>query len=435
MPIRAERIMGLREFIKKIVLEILKELGIIQPDNPVSKSEVVGKTKKVATTLLAFGLASLMVCGIADAKIRPKSIDSAYAGGDAWTFGTTISAPSISSTGDNTFGSTAGSDITIGNSTGNVTVVSDNADFTLTDATDNVFQLVNSSTAVLLDIDLGTTDTITIGSGAEVLTFTSGSGITSVTASELNVIGLLVVDNNNVNTDSATPLVNIYSHPHHDTTAVVGEVIAVRGSTRIDVDSTSGDATGAKFQAGCMGGGYTLRTVRGVHAEVVNKIATGASETWTDTRALELNLDLNQGSAGHTTTFTNAAGIWMKWNLPTAGTYTTVTTGYGIYLDNEAVGGTGQSLDAAIYIKDTSMSGGIKGWDVGVDLSGVAAGFTTTDIKLSSGAYIMTGTADPNGSVTGADGSIYIRQGTSSADTCVYVNTNGATAWTALIST
>ncbi|MBI2473835.1 hypothetical protein HYV70_04780, partial [Candidatus Uhrbacteria bacterium] len=40
---------------------------------------------------------------------------------------------------------TAGADVTMGNSTGNLTFLSDNADFTLTDATDNVFQLVNAT--------------------------------------------------------------------------------------------------------------------------------------------------------------------------------------------------------------------------------------------------------------------------------------------------
>lgn len=62
---------------------------------------------------------------------------------------------------------TAGSDVTIGNSTGNIAMTSDNADITLTDTTDNAFQLVNSGGAVLMDVDLGATDQITIGSGAE----------------------------------------------------------------------------------------------------------------------------------------------------------------------------------------------------------------------------------------------------------------------------
>jgi hypothetical protein len=205
----------------------------------------------------------------------------------------------------------------------------------------------------------------------------------NATNGEWNIVGKIVIDNDNTNTNSASPLVNLYSHPHHDTTAVVGEVIGLRSSVRIDVDSPSGDATGLKVQAGCMGAGYTLRTVRGAYVEVVNKQASGSSETWTDTRGVEINMDLDQGASGYVTTFTNAAAIWAKWNLPTAGSYTTVTNGYGMLMDNEAVGGTGQMLDAALYVKDTNMSGGISGWDYGIDFSGVGSdGYGTADIKF-----------------------------------------------------
>ena len=58
---------------------------------------------------------------------------------------------------------TAADDVSIGNSTGNVAVLGDNVDFTLTDATDNVYQLVNSGGAILLDVDLGAVDLITLG--------------------------------------------------------------------------------------------------------------------------------------------------------------------------------------------------------------------------------------------------------------------------------
>ncbi|KKU32228.1 MAG: hypothetical protein UX45_C0022G0009, partial [Candidatus Uhrbacteria bacterium GW2011_GWF2_46_218] len=50
---------------------------------------------------------------------------------------------------------TAGANVTMGNSTGNLTFLSDNADITLTDATDNVFQILGSGGATLFDIDLG----------------------------------------------------------------------------------------------------------------------------------------------------------------------------------------------------------------------------------------------------------------------------------------
>ena len=81
---------------------------------------------------------------------------------------------------------TAADDVTIGNSTGNVTVVSDNADVTLTDATDNVFQLINSGGAVLMDVDLGAADAITLGSGAETVTINSSDWDISATGDITN---------------------------------------------------------------------------------------------------------------------------------------------------------------------------------------------------------------------------------------------------------
>lgn len=72
-------------------------------------------------------------------------------------------------------GATAGHDVTVGNSTGNFGVTSDNADFTLTDTTDNAFQLVNSGGAIVFDVDLGAADQITIGSGAEAVAINSSN--------------------------------------------------------------------------------------------------------------------------------------------------------------------------------------------------------------------------------------------------------------------
>lgn len=67
----------------------------------------------------------------------------------------------------NLVGTTAGIDVSIGNSTGNITALGDNIDFSGTDATDNVFQLLNATGAVVyLDLDLGATDLLSITPGA-----------------------------------------------------------------------------------------------------------------------------------------------------------------------------------------------------------------------------------------------------------------------------
>ena len=66
----------------------------------------------------------------------------------------------------------------------------------------------------------------------------------------------------------------------------------------------------------------------------------------------------------------------------------------------------------------------------GIRLSGTFG----RELMLSSGAYIMTGSADPNGSVTGVDGAIYLRTGTGSVDTVLYT-CSGGTTWNALTTT
>jgi len=103
-------------------------------------------------------------------------------------------------------------------------------------------------------------------------------------------------------------------------------------------------------------------------------------------------MDLDQGTSGNANTVTNAYMFYGVYNLPTVGTYSTVTNGYGIFVRNEAVGGTGQMLDAAFYADDKSHSGSVKGWDFGIDFSGVGSnsgGFGTADIRGALGETIV----------------------------------------------
>jgi len=181
----------------------------------------------------------------------------------------------------------------------------------------------------------------------------------------------------------------LYSYTSHTTNALTGELIGVRGSARVNVNSSSGTVMGGKFQSGNMDAGYDLTTATGVYVDVVNKIPSGASVTWTNARGYEVSMDLNQGSSGHTNTVTNAQMFYGVYNLPTVGTYATVTNGYGMFLRNEAVGGTGQMLDAGFYLDDKSHTGGIKGWDYGIDFSGIGSNsgsFGTADFRFSNGA-------------------------------------------------
>ena len=185
-------------------------------------------------------------------------------------------------------------------------------------------------------------------------------------------------------TTAAGGATGLYAYLEHATNALTGNLIGVRGSARVNaIDSPAGSVIGGYFQAGNMGVGTDLSVVRGVYTEIVNKIPSGAT-TWDYARGYEANMDLDQGTSGNANTITDAQIFYGVYNLPTVGTYATVTNGYGVFIRNEAVGGTGQMLDAGFYLDDLSHSGGIFGWDFGLDFSGIGANsgaFGTADIR------------------------------------------------------
>lgn len=183
----------------------------------------------------------------------------------------------------------------------------------------------------------------------------------------------------------------VYSYVSHATNALTGDLIGVHGNARVNVASAAGNVYGGKFQAGNYSAGYNMMGVRGIYIDVVNKIPSASTATWATGRGVEVSMDLDQGSAGHTNTVTDAQAFYACFNLPTAGTYATVTNGYGVFIRNEAVGGTGQILDAGFYLDDRNHSPGVYGWDYGIDFSGIGSNsgkFGTADIRLANGALI-----------------------------------------------
>lgn len=61
----------------------------------------------------------------------------------------------------------------------------------------------------------------------------------------------------------------------------------------------------------------------------------------------------------------------------------------------------------------------------------VTAGANSANLT-AGGAQIMSGTGDPNTTVTAPKGSMYLRLDGSSSSTRAYVNSDGATAWIAI---
>ncbi|MBI2474953.1 hypothetical protein HYV69_00830 [Candidatus Uhrbacteria bacterium] len=104
-----------------------------------------------------------------------------YQAGTAWDLGLKVEDAVDIDGSANIADTTAGSDVAMGNATGNLTFLSDNADFGLTDATDNVFQLVNATNSrTYLDVDAGAADTVTLGNSTDV-TAIAGSATSTIT--------------------------------------------------------------------------------------------------------------------------------------------------------------------------------------------------------------------------------------------------------------
>jgi hypothetical protein len=128
----------------------------------------------------------------------------------------------------------------------------------------------------------------------------------------------------------------------------------------------------------------------------------------------------------------------------------TVDTAAGISLDAAAASNFTATGAFDITVSSTAGSINVLGGEAATDAVFISASNATGGITLDAGvvpgiritngtqtAQLLIGAGNPNGSVTGLSGSLYIRTGTGSADTTLYVNTDAVsgTAWTALTST
>jgi len=84
----------------------------------------------------------------------------------------------------------------------------------------------------------------------------------------------------------------------------------------------------------------------------------------------------------------NAANLYgILISIQTRGDETITTDDVGLKIKNEAVGGNGRQMDAAILIDDVNMGGGTAGFALGVDFSGAV--IATADIKFHHGSIIL----------------------------------------------
>jgi len=203
---------------------------------------------------------------------------------------------------------------------------------------------------------------------------------------------------------TAAGTTQIYGNIAHDTNALTGDLIGVRGNARCDVASTSGKAIGGYFLAGNTTAGFNMNEVRGVYCGTVTKTPTAADATWVNVKGIEIVTGNTATGATYKTDITNLYGIRLRIGSSTGSGSNVcgdITNGYGVWVDHEQQGQACRLLDAGFYLSATGISGGTKAWDYGIDMSGVGSQMGTADIRLCNGEKIDNLT-DGTVKVTGA---------------------------------
>ena len=157
------------------------------------------------------------------------------------------------------------------------------------------------------------------------------------------------------------------------------DVTGIRSRARLKTTDTTATAQGALLQA-ANEDGIDAGVLNGALIEAIGKSNANAATIAMMRGAL---VNAEWGAYDTVTTLHTLHVRLHSLNNAGAGSF---GTGYGIYLENEAVGGNGQALDAGIYFKGTNLSAGNKAFTYGIDFSGATYG--TADIKLSGSNII-----------------------------------------------
>ena len=176
-------------------------------------------------------------------------------------------------------------------------------------------------------------------------------------------------------------------------------VTAIRARAQLVTTDTSASAQGALLQA-ANNDNINAGVLQGALIEAIGKATINAA-TITMMRGCLVNTEWSAKD-----TVTDLRVLHVRTHTRDAATEGYVSgTGYGIYIENEAVGGNGQALDAGIYFKGTNLSAGNKAFTYGIDFSGATYG--TADIRLSgsgvinnSSGYTGLGTVTPTRKLT-----------------------------------
>tara|TARA_Y100000310_G_scaffold241838_1_gene245986 strand:+ start:5671 stop:8487 length:2817 start_codon:yes stop_codon:yes gene_type:complete len=310
---------------------------------------------------------------------------------------------------------TAGADVTMGNSTGNIAVLSDNADFTLTDTTDNVFQLVNSAgSVVLFDVDLGATDAITIGSGAQNVVVASNNwdvdsagaftGVTAMTITNGGA-GLVVGEQVDINADANDELLT-YDNSAADLAASGSQVTFTNGAGAGQTNSSHVLALHTTADADAEDGFLICRDNSGADAKL--SVQSGGETYFLPDAAVSVNIMQDDGVAG---TDRAAAGGSLIINTKTI----TTSAGAATFKITAKAGGGGSEVLSGVIVQvddDTDAAGEIHAINIdtadntgssetsGIYYDGGLDYFMKLEGTTDDGNEILIVTGDPGADVT-----------------------------------
>ncbi|MBI3421085.1 MAG: hypothetical protein HY006_03400, partial [Candidatus Sungbacteria bacterium] len=335
---------------------------------------VTSNTSDAGTDDIIYGIQVQNLGGAADGGNEY----AIYQAGTTWDLGLKIEDAVDIDGSANIADTTAGSDVAMGNSTGNLTFLSDNADFTLTDATDNVFQLVNASNSRLyLDVDAGATDTVTLGNSTDV-TAIAGSATSTITLGTAFTVaattGLTTIAGSADGTDALVLTLGDILVSNGDLDLAGGDFNVILVSNG-DLDLAGGD-----FNV-TLDGGDGVNISKGAAPTVDTFTIAGGSAATDGVDALAITLTATDG--------TNLTNSLINGSLTAQGTASTDVS-RGLFLDLAAQAG---GTEKAIEIENTTA------WDTDIELQNDETIVNSTDgtvaVSANSGVLIF----DVNGEI------------------------------------
>lgn len=256
---------------------------------------------------------------------------------------------------------------------------------------------------------------------------TSITGITGITGAT-TIAGDTSINNNinsntSLNTGTSTGTVLIGNVAN-------GGIVSILSSDNIAIESSlAADITAVDITASGAASGITLTTAAdGTISATSGTVGTAINSTGA------ISLISSQAAAGAITLDANVVGGGIDTTSGTGGTALN-STGV-IALSSSVVGGgaiTLDATDAAGGITATVGTGNFNVTDGSVKLTTAATGYI-----LSNNIAVLSGTNSPDTVVTAEKGSLFLRDNGSAGgvgtSNRVYINTDGATAWTAIVT-